>query len=222
MSSLILLRHGQAAFGQTDYDQLSPLGIAQARATGTFLREREPEFTDIFSGPRQRHLDTTRNLVETLAPQHVWQTENALDELAEAQEILAAAQTHFGVVLYAPHMARHTQLRYYNDMMRAWGEGRAPMGAKPTAQAFRQTVARWLRNVVHDSPPGRRILAVTSAGVIGAILCEVLGTNTSTLMTYAGVLRNASLTEIVFSRGRTSMLSFNSTHHLPAELTSAI
>jgi len=41
-------------------------------------------------------------------------------------------------------------------------------------------------------------------------------------MTYSGVLRNASLTEIVFSRGRASLMSFNSTHNLPAELTSAI
>ncbi len=42
------------------------------------------------------------------------------------------------------------------------------------------------------------------------------------MMDYVRVLRNASLTEIVFSRGRASLMSFNTVDHLPAGLVSAI
>lgn len=222
MSSLLLFRHGQASFGDVDYDQLTALGVAQAQATGEFLRQRSWGFSDVLSGPRRRHQDSTGALIETFSAGTSWRIEAALDELAEGHEILAAAQLHFGTHLVGPGIPRHTQLRYYNDMMQAWGEGLAPMGTKPTAQAFRQNVARWLRNLVDDSPSGRSVLAVTSGGVIGAILCEVLRTNTSHMMDYVRVLRNASLTEIVFSRERASLMSFNSVDHLPRELVSAI
>ncbi len=222
MSSLLLLRHGQASFGEANYDQLSALGIAQAQATGTFLRERGRRFSTILSGPKQRHIDTTCGIVQAYPSHTTWQTEPALEELAEGNEILAAAQAHFGVVLHTPKVTRETQLRYYNDMMQAWGEGRATMGSKPTAQAFRQNVGRWLLQVVSQPGSGHNILAVTSAGVIGAVMCEVLGNNTSRMMDYVRVLRNASLTEIVFSGNRIGMMSFNSVDHLPSDLASAI
>lgn len=222
MSSLLLFRHGQASFGNADYDQLTALGVSQAQATGDFLRQRSWGFSDVLSGPKRRHQDSTLALIETFSAGTPWRVEPALEELAEGHEILAAAQAHFGVSLTASGVARHIQLRYYNDMMQAWGEGLAAMGNKPTAQAFRQNVARWLRRLVDEPQSGRSILAVTSAGVIGAIMCEVLGTNTSHMMDYVRVLRNASLTEIVFSRGRASLMSFNTVDHLPAGLVSAI
>lgn len=222
MSSLLLFRHGQASFGNADYDQLTALGVSQAQATGAFFRQRSWGFSDVLSGPKRRHQDSTLALIETFSAGTPWRVEPALEELAEGHEILAAAQAHFGVSLTAPGVARHIQLRYYNDMMQAWGEGLAPMGSKPTAQAFRQNVSRWLRKLVDEPQSGRSILAVTSAGVIGAVVCEVLGTNTSHMMDYVRVLRNASLTEIVFSRGRASLMSFNTVDHLPTELVSAI
>lgn len=37
MSTLYLVRHGQASFGKEDYDQLSPLGYEQAQITGQYL-----------------------------------------------------------------------------------------------------------------------------------------------------------------------------------------
>ena len=49
MSSVILVRHGQASFGKADYDQLSDLGYEQARHLGRVLREREEALTDRLS-----------------------------------------------------------------------------------------------------------------------------------------------------------------------------
>ena len=222
MSSLLLLRHGQAAFGEVNYDQLTALGVAQAQATGAFFRERGQQFHEILSGPKLRHIDTTCGVVRRMPPGTVWKLEPALEEMADGHEILAAAQAHFRVVLTAPHISRHTQLQHYDKMLQAWGEGRATMGNTPTAQSFRQNVGIWLRAVMSHPESGRRILAITSAGVIGAVMCEVLGTNTSRMMDYVRVLRNTSLTEIVFSQGRASLMSFNSVDHLREELTSAI
>ena len=48
MSTLYLIRHGQASYGEADYDRLSPRGIEQARAIGRWaasvgLDERREE-----------------------------------------------------------------------------------------------------------------------------------------------------------------------------------
>ena len=40
MGTLYLVRHGQASFGEDDYDRLSPLGHRQAQQLGRYLGER--------------------------------------------------------------------------------------------------------------------------------------------------------------------------------------
>ena len=39
MSELLVIRHGQASFGQDNYDVLSDLGHRQSKAVGALLRE---------------------------------------------------------------------------------------------------------------------------------------------------------------------------------------
>ena len=58
MAAIFLLRHGQASFGESDYDRLSPLGIEQARLLGAALAGcnlRSPQF---ISGGMRRHQET--------------------------------------------------------------------------------------------------------------------------------------------------------------------
>ena len=69
---------------------------------------------------------------------------------------------------------------------------------------------------------GQHTLAVTSAGVICALTCEVLGLDDTRWAELLRVLGNASVTEIVYSGGRCTLRSFNSTGHLPQGLGSGI
>lgn len=55
---LYLVRHGQASFGQTNYDELSLLGLEQSRQVGRALALK-PETADaIFTGTLKRHQQT--------------------------------------------------------------------------------------------------------------------------------------------------------------------
>src|SRR5262245_48202358 len=56
MAKLVLVRHGQASYGQLDYDKLSPRGEAQARQLGPFLAKLEP--AAVFVGPLVRQQQT--------------------------------------------------------------------------------------------------------------------------------------------------------------------
>ena len=58
MSTIYLIRHGQAQFGMEEYDALSQTGIEQAKILGASFVERKIIPTKIISGAMQRHQQT--------------------------------------------------------------------------------------------------------------------------------------------------------------------
>ena len=66
MSELILIRHGQASFGEDNYDKLSKLGRRQANRLGQHWLAAGLAVDQVFAGPRDRHLDTARLTGEVL------------------------------------------------------------------------------------------------------------------------------------------------------------
>lgn len=225
MSVLILMRHGQASFGEARYDELSAVGRQQALATGTWLRERDEAVTRVVHGPRTRQIDTAGFMLEGFGRQVVPEAESGLDEFAEGEEVLAAAAALFGRPMSGEEAPpRVEQLRCYDAAYEAWSQGALDIPGRAAFATFRKGVARWLRESVAapDAPAGQRIVAVTSAGVIAGVVCDVLGLPDEHWCPLVRQIRNGSLTEIVFSRGRTGLRSFNSAAHLPRSLTTSI
>ena len=60
MSSLFLVRHGQASFLERNYDKLSPKGEAQSRMLGDYWAGLKLSFDRVYSGPRVRQRETAR------------------------------------------------------------------------------------------------------------------------------------------------------------------
>ncbi|MEZ4364489.1 MAG: phosphoglycerate mutase family protein, partial [Kofleriaceae bacterium] len=56
MADLLLIRHGQARYGEADYDRLSDRGHEQARHVGRELQRRLPAV--VFTGPMRRQVET--------------------------------------------------------------------------------------------------------------------------------------------------------------------
>ena len=66
MSTLIVVRHGQASFLADNYDQLSELGWEQARRLGEYWAQHEIHPTALVVGPRQRHRETAEAVTGAL------------------------------------------------------------------------------------------------------------------------------------------------------------
>src|SRR5947209_20338021 len=60
MSTLFVIRHGQASFLEQNYDKLSALGETQARLLGEYWAKRRVIFDRVLSGPRTRQRETAR------------------------------------------------------------------------------------------------------------------------------------------------------------------
>jgi broad specificity phosphatase PhoE len=223
MSSLLLMRHGQARFGAAHYDLLTELGERQAVETGAHLARAGGGFDEVQVGPKQRHAATAAGVLGQLRHAPAPITSAALDEFAEATEILQAAPEVCGVTAeQIAALPRVEQLRHYDTTIDAWMQGRVHLGGRPSAAAFRAEVARWLREVVMRPVRSQRLLVVTSAGVVAAAVSEVLDVPVERMAQFTRVLRNASLTEIAFSAGRVSLVSFNGVAHLPPSLATGM
>jgi broad specificity phosphatase PhoE len=225
MSVLVLMRHGQASFGADTYDALSDLGHAQARAAGDWLRERGVRPTRLWQGPRRRHAQTAQGLLGDggLAVEAV--TTPGLDEFGDGEDVLAAAEQWFGRAMTGANAPpRREQLRCYDEATARWAEGRLEIPGRSSFVDFRRQVRDWLDSVVgaEDAGTGRHELAVTSAGVVSAAVCEVLQLPDAQWHALLRVIHNASFTEIVFSAERRSLRSFNAVGHLPLPLVSSI
>jgi broad specificity phosphatase PhoE len=225
MSTLVLMRHGQASFGEARYDALSETGRAQARSTGAWLGARGEILSAVWHGPRRRQVDTAALVIAGAGITHRPQLAPGLEEFAEGEEVLAAAAELFGRPMTGPEAPpRAEQLRCYEAAYEAWSRGELDIPGRVPFGEFRLGVRQWLEEVVAvpGRPSGQRILVVTSSGVVAAAVCEVLGLPDEQWCPLVRLSQNASLTEIVFSRGRTGLRTFNSTGHLPRELTSSI
>lgn len=224
MSKLILMRHGQASFGSDRYDALSELGTLQARATGQWMMAQGTQVDRLVHGPRQRQRDSAVLLQEEsgILP-HLIQ-HDGLDEFAEGEEILKAAESYLGRPMDgAENRSRLDVLRDYDATCKAWCLGKVELAGRLSIDDFRIQVRQWFESL-SDQPDaaGQQIVAVTSAGVIAAVVCEVLELPNEKWHSLLRVIGNASLTEILFTKERRSLSAFNGMGHLPKDLISSM
>ncbi len=224
MSTLTLLRHGQASFGADRYDALSDRGREQSERVGQHFAERARRFDRIWIGPRDRHRLTARHALEPLGLDWDGQAEPALNEFAEGQQLLASAQARRGVKLRGEGAIRGKDAaRYYAQEITAWAESRVLIEGVPSVSEFRATVSEWLARATASDAPGQSVLAVTSGGVIAAVMAEVLGLADTSVGSLMHAIYNGSLTELIFSEGRApSLVSFNVASFLPDDLLTRV
>ncbi len=209
MSKLILLRHAQASFGAAKYDALSDLGIRQAGKVGDFFKARGTRFDRVWIGPRDRHRLSAQSALAPCGQDWQGAAEPALDEFAEGQQIMASVEKQRREELEGKAAA----LLYAREIER-WAAGEIEMEGVLPAADFRRRVAQWLRQATVGS--AQSVLAVTSAGVISAVMCEVLKLPDAMLATFMRQIYNASLSQFVYSEGRSpTLVSFNAASHLP-------
>ena len=239
MSSLLLVRHGQASFLADDYDVLSPLGEEQARQLGRHLARQGLRVDEVWSGPRVRQVRTAELAGEgylagggvawpVAAPlaaldeyhaEHVMK--HAAAELALRDDAVRALAIAFEQASERRERARSFE-RLFQAVTRRWVAGELVVPGIETWAEFSARVHDGIAQLTHESGRGgRNVLAFTSAGTIGVSLQAVLGVPAVTALELGWVVRNASVTELLFSGGRVTLSSFNALPHLsdPAHWT---
>ena len=66
MSKILFIRHGQASFMKRDYDQLSELGLEQARQLGLFFKSQGININQAYSGTLLRQQQTAQACLKAM------------------------------------------------------------------------------------------------------------------------------------------------------------
>lgn len=230
MSVLTLVRHAQASFHADNYDELSPLGREQARLLGEFWVRRRIDFDEVYCGPRVRQRQTAdiAGSVFTRAGRS-WPEPVVFDELDEydffsmvrnlAPE-LASRDAAFAELVAAyrrdengPDRMRSFQ-RVFEALTMHWATTPDTVVGVEAFAAFRERVGRGLRRVTEGQGSGRRVAAFTSGGVIGTAVRLALDAPDRMALELNWRVRNCSLTEFAFTKGRFTLDGFNALPHL--------
>jgi broad specificity phosphatase PhoE len=207
--TILLIRHGQASYGTDDYDRLSDTGHAQARAIAAELGGRGVRIERIVCGSLLRQRDTAAPTAEALSlPVTV---DPRLDEY-DMDEIVAAhtdsaVRTNTGPD-GEPVSSREFQ-RVLELGMTAWLEaGDEDRGAEswPT---FAARCRDGLVAAAAGLSSGSTAVVFTSAGVIAALCCSLLGLPPKTVIALNRVAVNGSVTKVASGRSGLSLVSFN-------------
>jgi len=213
MSSLTLVRHGQATAFQPAADRLTPLGETQARKLAGFWLKHGTAFDEVHSGTLTRQVQTERIVAHCYGEAGLpWPTvtQDAAWNEYDAHGVLASAGIEFDREDY-----RRFQLRF-EAVMLEWLAGSAPADRVEPFLAFRGRVTGAIRRLMAGAP-GRRVAIFTSGGPIGFTANYAIGGPDRSFLELNWRVRNASLTAFLFNQNRLSLDSFNSVTHLEEE-----
>ena len=99
-------------------------------------------------------------------------------------------------------------------MMPLWIAGKLESSGVESWTAFHERVRRGFQPIIESEAPSRRVVVFTSGGPIGVAVQTVLQAPDHIAIEVNWRIKNCSLTEFVFTRGRISLDMFNATPHL--------
>jgi len=203
MGELYLVRHGQANTGATteeDYDRLSPLGHTQAGLLGHWMRDHEAPFDLVVSGTMRRHLETANGM--GFAPEHTDERLNEMQYFALVRDM----EIHYDV---AAPQSQEDFANHIPQTLAAW-EGATIRGSEP----FATFETRIHAALAEAAKPGKRVLCVTSGGVISMVMRGALGLSTDQMAHVLLPIFNSSLHKFRIRPDGTFLMSFNAIPHL--------
>jgi broad specificity phosphatase PhoE len=204
MAELIVVRHGQAAFGQANYDQLSDVGHTQAKMAGEVLADMGWVPDRIITGTLERQRDTMTSMgFDSAREEHSGFNEYDFHDLLHARFAGAVPDLVLG--------DRKTHFRTLRETVLEWQDGGLPTAAESWLEFETRTAAALKFATQTDA---RRVLVVSSGGVIGQLVASTVAAPARMMMELNLQVKNASLTKFIFSKNRVFLQGFNATPHL--------
>lgn len=220
MSTLYLVRHGQASFGTDDYDRLSAIGREQGRLLGEYFAERGERIDRIYTGHLQRQRETAELIAAALGtPASGIVASDAFDEYDSDTLLRQFAGSLTPQQLEAAgwpalHNDRRRFQLFLERAARAWVEARIEASELTPWQQFQGRIVSGLAEIMRSEGRSKTLLVSTSGGVIGTAVAHVLGLADHLAIELNWAVHNASITRLMYNDGRVSLSMFNGLPHL--------
>jgi broad specificity phosphatase PhoE len=224
MSEIYLFRHGQASFGEENYDKLSPNGIKQSRILARHLAQTEKSFDAIYSGEMERQQKTARELIDYFNRDNrpvprptVSDAFNEYDSAAVWQALVPELSREDPSIerdAAAVGSGKKAFQRVFSRVMHRWISGCYDADGIPVWSDFKQRVGRGLTDIIARHGARKQIAVFTSGGPISVAVQSALDLSDHMTLEISWQLMNASITRIKYNRRGMMLAVFNDVTHL--------
>jgi len=222
MSTVYLVRHGQASFGAADYDVLSERGQQQARILGDAFARSKPRLHAVVSGDMQRHRQTAHACLEAMGRAPEWRSDAGWNEFDHVR-VITALRPDFA----DPERARAELMRQadpqkafqamFEQAVMRWVSGAHDADYSETWAEFRARCMQALASVFDGLPSGTDALVFTSGGPIAALTQELLRIPDGDGFRLSWGLVNCGVTKLVRGRDGVRLSTLNGHAHFEGE-----
>lgn len=219
--SVLLVRHGQASFGKSDYDNLSELGHRQARLLGEDLARRGWTPDRIVCGSMKRHRQTLAEIAVGAGWDHDLEVDGDWNELDHEAVIRVYKPAYKNMLVLKADMVRTLRPReafeaMFVAAMERWAGGEHDADYPEPYPVFRDRVDTALARVL-EAPEAKQ-LVVSSVGAISHVAASLLAEGSPEAwrgFSLSGV--NTGVTRLAIDKRGPKVLSFNEIGHLDAD-----
>ena len=221
MTTIYLVRHGQASFGAESYDKLSPNGEQQAIVLGHYFNDILKEAPLVIAGSMQRHQQTAHLCLDESFPESEIITDSAWNEFNH-QQVFSRYEPRFN----EPHLLKADVVKHENPRaylskifegaIERWTGGEFHHEYDESWPDFKNRVETALANLCDQLATSKPRYAVvfTSGGVISVAVGKVLGLSPEKTFALNWAIANASMTTLRLVGNEPQLLSLNEHHFI--------
>jgi len=222
VGAIYLVRHGQASFGASDYDALSPLGVEQAGILGAALKQRGLRVDRIVSGPMRRHRQTAEACLAGMGLDAHWNEHPGWKEYDHDEMIARFDMRLADPTQRAAHFAdaadpRRAFQAMFEQATERWISGEQDAEYSESWPAFNARVTGALRDLHKTMGASQAALVFTSGGVIASITADLMRVPLRDAARLNRIIANASVTKLIYSDRGLYLSSFNEHAHFEGE-----
>lgn len=220
MREIVLVRHGQASYGTSNYDQLSALGHAQMQRLGTYWSGVGRPVENLFTGPMKRHHQSTAALRESFDQLPEAEVSDAFSEFpafeivarhiheVAARDEVVGAFVKKGGTLHLPPPVLMRVLAY-------WARGEIEPDGEDSFRVFQARVHAGLNEVGNHIADDTRAVIVTSGGPTAMAMMAALSLDAERALSLCFSIVNASFSVFrLFDDDQLRLFRFNAHPHL--------
>ena len=224
MTTIYLVRHGQASFGAESYDKLSPNGEQQAKLLGQYFDDILKEAPYVVAGSMQRHQQTAKISLAECFPESEIVTIPAWNEFNH-QQVFAQYEPRFNQPeLLKADVAQHENPRAYlskifEGAIERWTGGDYHHEYEESWPEFKARVENGLQHLCDElaNTQPRYAVVFTSGGVISVAVGKLLGLSPEKTFALNWAIANTSLTTLRLVGNEAQLLSLNEHHFIKAK-----
>lgn len=215
MSSIYLIRHGQASFGAQNYDKLSELGCRQAQVVGEYLSDSGIHFDAVYSGDLCRQRETASLALACQpgeVPHLIDSRFNEIQNDAQLKYLLPEVVKLHPQVQALVEKGLSSSKDYQKVIDAVFNYWVSPACNDTRIQSWadyssgaRQAVA----DIVQAQGSGKTVGIFTSGGTVATIVAQVLGLAGEQTYQFYEPVFNCSVTQLFYSRSKISLSYFN-------------